>query len=286
MMPRTPFPRGLASTSTAGVLALVRAFCIDQYANILIYMSEFFSVQCPRQSWPLHGLADSPPTHPIRDQTTVSDMKTMLLTGILATAFATSALASSGAAESTPVVDLEQGKAKVEGICQACHGADGNGVAAMPVWPKLAGQHPEYIAKQLYNFKNNERYNVQMTPMAMPLTDDDIRNVAAYLATLDQSGGTADAERVKLGESIYRAGNPQSGVPACSGCHGPTGMGANLSKFPRIAGQHSEYTAQTLKHFRATERANDPNGMMRGVAARMTDAEIDAVASYVEGLTQ
>jgi cytochrome c553 len=213
-------------------------------------------------------------------------MKTLLLTGILATAFATSAAASSGEATTKPVGDIEKGKEKVGQVCQACHGADGNGVPAMPVWPKLAGQHPEYIIKQLYNFKNNERYNVQMTPMAMPLTDEDVLNLAAYLSSLEQTGGTADPELAKLGETIYRAGNPQTGVPACSGCHGPAGMGANLSKFPRIAGQHSEYTEQTLKYFRDKERANDPNGMMRGVAARMTDEEIAAVASYVEGLTQ
>jgi len=213
-------------------------------------------------------------------------MKTLLLTGILAAAFATSAVASSGDVATTPVGDIEKGKEKVGQICQACHGADGNGVPGQPVWPKLAGQHPEYIMKQLYNFKNNERYNVQMTPMAMPLTDEDVHNVAAYLASLEQSGGTAEAELVQLGESIFRAGNPKTGVPACSGCHGPTGMGANLSKFPRISGQFSEYTAQTLKYFRDGERANDPNGMMRGVAARMTDEEIAAVASYVEGLTQ
>jgi cytochrome c553 len=120
--------------------------------------------------------------------------------------------------------------------------------------------------------------------MAMPLTEEDVKNVAAYYSSLEQTSGTADAELVKKGEQIYRAGNPATGVPACSGCHGPAGIGSNLAKFPRISGQHSEYIAQTLQYFRSQERANDPNGMMRGVAANMTDDEIEAVASYVEGL--
>jgi cbb3-type cytochrome c oxidase subunit III len=180
--------------------------------------------------------------------------------------------------------DAEQGKEKANQICQACHGMDGNGIPGQPVWPKLAGQHERYIYKQLMNFKNNERYNIQMTPMAMPLTEDDVKNVAAYFSTLEQTPGTADADLVAKGEQIYRAGNPATGVPACSGCHGPTGVGSNLAKFPRISGQYSEYIAQTLKYFRSQERANDPNGMMRGVTANMTDGEIEAVASYVEGL--
>ena len=180
--------------------------------------------------------------------------------------------------------DAEKGKEKAGQICQACHGLDGNGVPGQPIWPKLAGQHPRYIYKQLQNFKNNERWNAQMSPMAMPLSDEEMRNLAAYYSSLDQSDGTAEEALVEKGEVIYRAGNPATGVPACSGCHGPAGLGSSLAKFPRISGQFSEYTAQTLNHFRAAERANDPNGMMRGVAANMTDDEIAAVAAYVEGL--
>ncbi|KAA6182695.1 cytochrome c4 [Thiohalocapsa marina] len=182
--------------------------------------------------------------------------------------------------------DAEKGKEKAGQICQACHGLDGNGIPGQPVWPKLAGQHPEYIQKQLWNFKNNERWNAQMSPMAMPLTEEEIVNLAAYYSSLEQSGGTAEPELVELGEKIYRAGNPVTGVPACSGCHGPAGLGSNLAKFPRISGQFSEYTEQTLKLFREHERANDPNAMMRGVAARMTDTEMAAVAAYIEGLRQ
>ncbi len=206
----------------------------------------------------------------------------------LISAFAAAALLTGGPTLATDEIglggDAEKGKEKANQICQACHGLDGNGIPGQPVWPKLAGQHPRYIYKQLMNFKNNERYNVQMTPMAMPLTEEDVKNVAAYYSSLEQTSGTADAELVKKGEQIYRAGNAATGVPACSGCHGPAGLGSNLAKFPRISGQHSEYVAQTLKYFRSQERANDPNGMMRGVAANMTDDEIEAVASYVEGL--
>lgn len=178
--------------------------------------------------------------------------------------------------------DLKAGETKANTICMACHGPQGNSV--VPIWPKLAGQHPDYIKKQLTNFKAGERYNVQMTPMAMPLTDQDVIDVAAYFSSQTQTGGTADPTQAKLGESIYRAGNPATGVPACSGCHGPAGLGQGLSKFPRLSGQHADYVKQTLVYFQKQERANDPNGMMRGVAARMTEQEIAAVSQYIQGL--
>jgi cytochrome c553 len=217
-------------------------------------------------------------------------MKTSLISGILAAAlvcaFASAQAVASEAAHAGPKGDPEKGKEKAGQICQACHGMDGNGVPGQPVWPKLAGQHPRYIYKQLMNFKANERWNAQMSPMAMPLTEEEVANLAAYYGTLEQSPGTAEAELVALGEKIYRAGNPSTGVPACTGCHGPAGLGSNMAKFPRISGQHSEYTDQTLKLWRSAERKNDPNGMMRGVAARLTDEEIAAVSAYVEGLSQ
>lgn len=179
--------------------------------------------------------------------------------------------------------DSKAGETKANTICLACHGPQGNSI--VPLWPKLAGQHPEYIQKQLMDFKAGHRANVQMTPMALPLTDQEVLDLAAYFSAQTQSGGAADPELVKLGESIYLAGNPDTGVPACSGCHGPMGLGQGLSKFPRISGQHADYLQQTLTHFRDKERANDPSGMMRGVAARMTDDEIAAVSQYVQGLT-
>ncbi|TCW40063.1 cytochrome c553 [Marichromatium gracile] len=186
------------------------------------------------------------------------------------------------AADGFELGDPKAGEAKAKAICQACHAADGNSI--VPLWPKLAGQHPEYAYKQLVQFKNGERYNVQMTPMAMPLTEKEMRDVVAYYSQQVQTGGVADRELAALGEKIYRAGNPKSGVPACSGCHGPAGMGQGLSKFPRLAGQHADYVKQTLEYFRKGERANDPNGMMRGVTARMTDKEIAAVSQYIQGL--
>ena len=212
-------------------------------------------------------------------------MKISLLSGLLA-----AAVLSAPVLASDPAVTLngnpEKGKEKAGQVCQACHGLDGNGVPGQPVWPKLAGQHPRYIYKQLNNFKNQERWNALMGPMALPLTDEEMRDLAAYYSSLDQSDGVANPDLVALGETIYRAGNAKTGVPACSGCHGPAGLGSNLARFPRISGQFAEYTDQTLKHFRSTERANDPNGMMRGVAARMTDDEIAAVAAYLQGLMQ
>lgn len=212
-------------------------------------------------------------------------MKISLLTGLVAAAVLSMPVAANDVVAAS-MGNPEKGKEKASQICQACHGLDGNGVAGQPVWPKLAGQHPRYIYKQLTNFKAQERWNALMGPMAMPLTEEEMRNLAAYYSTLNQTPGVAKPELVELGEKIFRAGNPETGVPACSGCHGPAGLGSNLARFPRIAGQYAEYTDQTLKYFRAAERANDPNAMMRGVAARLSDQEIAAVAAYVQGLTE
>lgn len=178
--------------------------------------------------------------------------------------------------------DPQAGEAKANGICLACHGPQGNSI--VPLWPKLAGQHPEYIYKQLMDFKAGRRANEQMTPMAMPLTDQEVADLAAYYAGQAQTPGAADPELAKLGEAVYRSGNPETGVPACAGCHGPAGNGQSLAKFPRIAGQHADYTKQTLTHFRDALRANDPNGMMRGASARLSDQEIEALAQYIQGL--
>lgn len=183
-----------------------------------------------------------------------------------------------------PVGDPKAGETKANTICLACHGPQGNSI--VPLWPKLAGQHPEYIHKQLMDFKAGRRQNAQMSPMAAPLTDQEVLDVAAYFASQTQTGGTADAALAAEGERIFRAGIPANGVPACAGCHGPAGMGTGLARFPRISGQHADYAKQALTWFRDGTRANDPNGMMRGVAARMTDKEIAAVAQYIQGLKQ
>ena len=177
--------------------------------------------------------------------------------------------------------DAAAGKTK-SAVCMACHGADGN--SPNPIWPKLAGQHTSYILAQLRHFKEGSRKNDLMSPMAAPLSDQDMADLAAYFSGHTQNGGTAAADKVTVGEKIYRAGNPNTKVAACMACHGPSGAGNAPAKFPRISGQHAAYVEKTLKDFREGSRDNDPNKMMRGVAANMTDAEITAVAQYVQGL--
>jgi cytochrome c553 len=177
--------------------------------------------------------------------------------------------------------DAAAGKTK-SATCLACHGPDGN--SPNPIWPKLAGQHPTYIKKQLMAFKAGERKNDLMSPMATPLSEQDMDDLAAYFSSQTQSDGTAAADKVELGGKVYRAGNMQSGVAACMACHGPAGLGNPAANFPRISGQHAAYIDKALKDFRAGTRNNDVNKMMQGVAAKMTDEEIAAVAEYVQGL--
>jgi cytochrome c553 len=194
---------------------------------------------------------------------------------------ASAAALSIGGAQAAGDPDAGQQKAAP---CAACHGADGN--SPNPIWPKLAGQHPQYLQKQIWDFKGGARQDPLMSPQAALLaTEQDVADVAAYFARQEQTEGVAEAGLVQLGEQIYRGGNPGTGVAACSGCHGPAGMGNPLAAFPRLSGQHADYVSKALKDFRAGNRANDTNGMMRGVAARMTDAEIEAVAQYIQGLT-
>jgi cytochrome c553 len=198
---------------------------------------------------------------------------------LLAAAFAPVALAQQG--------DAAKAQQIVKQVCSACHGSDGNSTVATN--PSLAGQHSAYIVKQLTNFKAKpgsqpERVNPIMNGMAAPLSEDDIKNLAAYFSQQKPAPRAAhDAELVKLGRSIYRAGIADKGVPACAGCHSPDGAGIP-AQFPRLAGQHPEYVAAQLKAFRAGERANDANSMMRMTASRLSDKEIAAVAEYVAGL--
>lgn len=177
--------------------------------------------------------------------------------------------------------DTAAGKAK-SAACMACHGADGN--SPNPVWPKLAGQHASYIKKQLNDFKAGARNNEMMAPMAAPLQEQDIEDLAAYFSSQSQSQGEAAADQVALGEKVYRAGNKDKGVAACGGCHGPNGAGNPGAGFPRIAGQHAAYLEKALKDFRDGKRANDLNKMMQGVASGLSDAEISAVAQYLQGM--
>lgn len=177
--------------------------------------------------------------------------------------------------------DAEAGKTK-SAMCAACHGPDGN--SAAPNFPKLAGQHADYTVKQLKEFKSGERKDATMNGMAAALSEQDMADIAAYYAAQAVNVGTAAEDKVALGETIYRAGNTASGVSACAACHSPTGVGNPMAKFPSLSGQHADYTAAQLKNFRAGARANDAGSMMRGIAKKMTDEEIGAVAQYIQGL--
>lgn len=174
-------------------------------------------------------------------------------------------------------------------VCAACHAADGNGTA--PANPKLAGQHPGYLHKQLADFKAQGskppvRASAIMGAMAANLSEADMKGLAAFYAGQAQRPSAAgDKELAGQGQKIWRGGVAASGVPACAGCHGPAGAGMP-AQYPRLAGQYAEYTVAQLKAFRDGARANDPNGMMRGVAARLSDREIRAVAEYAAGLRQ
>jgi cytochrome c553 len=195
--------------------------------------------------------------------------------------------AAQSAAQGAAQPDVAKGESIAKQICAACHSPDGN--SATPANPKLAGQFQEYLHKQLVNFKPQggkkaERDNAVMAGMVANLSGDDMRNVAAYFGAQKLRPATAsDKDLAAHGQKLWRGGNAASGVPACAGCHGPDGAGIP-AQFPRLAGQFAEYTEAQLKLFRAGGRANDANGMMRGVAARLTDQEIKALAEYSAGL--
>ena len=176
--------------------------------------------------------------------------------------------------------DLAKGAAAYGNVCVACHAADGN--SSTPANPKLAGQHPEYLIKQLQEYKSGKRANAIMQGFAATLSDDDMRNIGHWLASQKGTPGFAsDPELVKLGERIYRGGLADRGIAACAGCHSPNGAGIP-SQYPRLSGQHAEYTETQLRHFRDGTRRN--NAQMTGVAAKMTDREIKAVSDYIAGL--
>lgn len=177
--------------------------------------------------------------------------------------------------------DAEVGKTKAA-VCVACHMTDGNSVN--PPWPKIAGQHAKYLQNQMALFKSGARVEPLMAPMVAPLSDDDMADLAAFFSTQARTPGQADPAQVALGERLYRAGNAQTGVAACSGCHGPAGNGNPGADFPSLHGQHAVYLEKALKDFRSGTRTTDPNRMMRDIAAKLTDAEIAAVTQYIQGL--
>ncbi len=198
-------------------------------------------------------------------------------------------LAATTAVAVEPPFKGDAGKAQgiVNQVCAACHGADGNSQIAIN--PKLAGQIPEYLYKQLTNFKaaagkKAERANPVMAGMVANLSPDDMRNLAAYFAGQTAKPGEAQSkDLVALGQRIYRGGIASEGVPACASCHGPSGAGMP-AQYPRLSGQHAEYIGAQLKAFRSGARVNDTNESMRGVAGRLSDREIAAVADYIAGL--
>lgn len=179
--------------------------------------------------------------------------------------------------------DLARGQKIAAEVCAACHGPDGN--SPLPENPKLAAQMAAYTAKQLADFKaGKERKNPIMSPMAAPLSAADMQAVAAhYAAQKPRMGAARNKETLSVGEKLYRAGNAAKGVPACSGCHGPAGAGI-AAQYPRLSGQHAQYTAAQLRAFRSDERSNDPNQIMRMITERLSDQEIAAVADYIAGL--
>jgi len=166
--------------------------------------------------------------------------------------------------------------------CAACHGADGNSIN--PLWPNLAGQHIDYIVKQLSAFKSGERQEPSMTPMATPLTAEDMADIAAFYAGQRPRLGVTDEKLLSLGQSIYRGGKKTAGVPACMACHGPRGSGNPGAGYPALSGQHPEYLVKQLNAYKNDQRSTDPAEMMRSVAKRLSSEEIAALASYAAGL--
>jgi cytochrome c553 len=193
---------------------------------------------------------------------------------------AAASMAMATAAAPAAKADLAKGQAIATAVCGACHTADGSrGAVANPI---LQGQHPEYLAKQLSEFKAGKRENAIMKGFASTLSDEDMKNVAAFYASKQAKPGFAkDKALVALGEKIYRGGIADRHVPACAGCHSPTGGGIPIQN-PRLAGQHAEYTAAQLTAFRDGIRKN--NLQMTGVAAKLNDREIKALADYIAGL--
>ncbi|WP_395687378.1 c-type cytochrome [Caenimonas koreensis] len=199
------------------------------------------------------------------------------------TASAAEHAAAKPAGAATPALakpDLAKGGEKFTAVCAACHGADGN--SGIPVNPKLAQQHPEYLVKQLQEFKSGKRVNATMQAMAAGLSDDDMRNIAYWAASQKAKPGFAkDKALVTLGERIYRGGIAERQVAACAGCHSPNGAGIP-SQYPRLSGQHADYTVAQLTSFREGVRQNSVQ--MAQVAARLNDREMKAVADYIAGL--
>ncbi|MGQ7960039.1 c-type cytochrome [Pseudomonas sp. SP16.1] len=178
--------------------------------------------------------------------------------------------------------DAAAGQGKVA-VCGACHGADGNSPA--PNFPKLAGQGERYLLKQLHDIKSGARSVVEMTGMLDNLSEQDMADIAAYFASQKMSVGAADPKLVERGEALFRGGKLEEGMPACTGCHSPNGAGLDAAGFPQLGGQHATYVAKQLTDFREGNRTNDGDSMiMRAIAAKLSNKDIEAVSSFIQGL--
>jgi cytochrome c553 len=205
-----------------------------------------------------------------------------LIASLLIAAALVAPTLSQAAEQAAPAAkaDLAKGEATYTAVCASCHGADGN--SGSPANPKLAQQHPEYLVKQLQEFKSGKRANAIMSGMSAGLSDADMKNIAAWLASKTSKPNFAkEKELVVLGERIFRGGIADRQIAACAGCHTPTGAGIP-SQYPRLAGQHADYTVSQLTGFRDGIRKN--NAQMTGVAAKLNDREIKAVSDYIAGL--
>jgi cytochrome c553 len=181
----------------------------------------------------------------------------------------------------TNASDIEAGKFK-SAVCAACHGVDGNSVNA--AWPSLAGQHANYIYKQLKDFKEGRRKDATMSAMAALLNDDDMKNVSAFYESQQPKKVAFDGSMIESGENIYRGGITETRVAACMGCHAPSGKGNGPAGWPSLKGQHPEYLVSQLQNFKQGLRNNDNGNMMRNVVERMSDTEMKSVAAYIAGI--
>ena len=203
---------------------------------------------------------------------------------MLRIAIAAMALAILFPAAAIAAGDPKAGQSKAS-VCAACHGVDGN--SQVTQWPKIAGQHEDYLARQARMVRDQQRDVAQMYPIVMNLSDEDIADISAWYASQTIKPGVADEALVEQGRALFHGGNPAAGVPACMGCHGPTGNGIPGAGFPMVRGQHASYTADRLRRYRdgETNGEDDPySKIMVGVAENLIDSEIEAVSSYMEGL--
>lgn len=192
-------------------------------------------------------------------------------------------LSAVGVAHADLEGDPAAGRAMAQS-CAACHGAEG--ISAVGMFPNLAGQQASYLAKQIMDIRDGNRVVAQMAGQVDSFSDQDAADVAAYFANMSPNLGQVDAEAevIARGQELYRAGDMAKGIPACAACHSPTGQGIGTAAYPALSGQKTDYTVSTLQAFAAGERANDPNAIMRTIAAKLSDRDMQAVSQYVLGL--